>query len=123
LALRGKGRAALASALGREDWAVQRDGRLFHLASAFLASAPGITRSAVGAKREFLQAELAREQMTLRSVRREVGHRYHEAVGMLGAGDRAIPHGIAVDWQGVERVAASRSGSPAGLRFLKRFQG
>ena len=79
-----KGRAALASALEREDWAVQRDRPAFltWLALSWQAR-PGVTARQLERRREFLQAELAREQVTLRGVRREVGHRYHEAVRML----------------------------------------
>ena len=33
--------------------------------------------------RQFLESELAREKVTLREVRQEVGHEYHEAVWML----------------------------------------
>ncbi len=79
-----KGRAALASALEREDWAVQRDCPAFltWLALSWQARS-GVTARQLERRREFLQAELAREQSTLRSVRREVGHRYHEAVWML----------------------------------------
>src|SRR5580700_12143886 len=79
-----KGRAALASALEREDWAAQRDRPAFltWLALSWQAR-PGITARQLGRRRKFLQAELAREQLTLRAVRREVGHRYHEAVWMI----------------------------------------
>ena len=79
-----KGRTALASALEREDWAVQRDRPAFltWLALSWQARA-GVAARQLEGRREFLQAELAREQMTLRDLRREVGHRYHEAVWML----------------------------------------
>ena len=79
-----KGRTALASALEREDWAIQRDRPAFltWLALSWQAR-PGITAQQLARRREFLQAEVAREQMTLRAVRREVGHSYHEAVWML----------------------------------------
>lgn len=79
-----KGRAALASALEREDWAIQRDRPAFltWLALSWQAR-PGITARLFERRREFLEAELAREKMTLRAVRREVGHSYHEAVWMI----------------------------------------
>ena len=79
-----KGRTALAAALEREDWAVQRDRPAFltWLALSWQAR-PGVTARQLERRRKFLQAELAREQMTLRDVRREVGHCYHEAVWML----------------------------------------
>ena len=34
-------------------------------------------------RQKFLERELAREQATLRGIRAEVGHRYHEAVWMV----------------------------------------
>ena len=79
-----EGRAALASALEREDWASQRDRPAFltWLALSWQAR-PGVTARQLKRRRGFLQAELAREQLTLRAVRREVGHRYHEAVWMI----------------------------------------
>jgi DNA-binding PadR family transcriptional regulator len=79
-----KGRTALASALEREDWAIQRDRPAFltWLALSWQAR-PGITARQLERRREFLQAEVAREQLTLRAVRREVGHSYHEAVWMI----------------------------------------
>jgi DNA-binding PadR family transcriptional regulator len=79
-----EGRAALASALEREDWASQRDRPAFltWLALSWQAR-PRVTARQLKRRRGFLQAELAREQLTLRAVRREVGHRYHEAVWMI----------------------------------------
>jgi DNA-binding PadR family transcriptional regulator len=79
-----KGRAALASALEREEWTVERDRPAFltWLALSWQAR-PGITARQLARRRKFLQAELAREQTTLRAVRREVGHGYHEAVWMI----------------------------------------
>ncbi len=79
-----EGRAALASALEREDWASQRDRPAFltWLALSWQAR-PGGTARQLKRRRGFLQAELAREQLTLRAVRREVGHHCHEAVWMI----------------------------------------
>jgi DNA-binding PadR family transcriptional regulator len=79
-----KGRAALASALEREDWSVQRDrpAILTWLALSWQAR-PGVVARQLARRKEFLQAQLAKEQSTLRDVRREVGHRYHEAVWMI----------------------------------------
>ena len=34
-------------------------------------------------RQAFLEKELAREQATLRAIRKEVGHRFHEAVWMV----------------------------------------
>ena len=79
-----KGRAALANALAREDWATQRDRPPFltWIALSWLAK-PGVLRRQLERRRRFLESELAREQATLRAVHREVGHRFHEAVWMV----------------------------------------
>ena len=79
-----KGRAALASALEREDWSAQRDRPAFltWLALSWQAR-PGVVARQLARRKEFLQAQLAKEQSTLRAVHREVGHRYHEAVWMI----------------------------------------
>lgn len=79
-----KGRAALASALERDDWAAQRDRPAFltWLALSWQAR-PGVVARQLERRKEFLQAQVAKEQSTLRDVRREVGHRYHEAVWMI----------------------------------------
>lgn len=76
-----RGRAALAAALGRADWATGRDRPHFltWLALSWQAR-PGVFRAQLRRRREFLRQELAREQATLRGIREEVGHRYHEAV-------------------------------------------
>ena len=79
-----KGRAALADALARADWATQRDRPAFltWLALSWQAS-PDVLREQLRRREEFLQKEIAREKETLDSVLQEVGHRYHEAVWML----------------------------------------
>ncbi len=79
-----KGRAALASALEREDWSAQRDRPAFltWLALSWQAR-PGVVARQLARRKEFLQAQLTKEQSTLRDVRREVGHRYHEAIWMI----------------------------------------
>jgi DNA-binding PadR family transcriptional regulator len=79
-----KGRAALASALEREDWTTARDRPPFltWLALSWQAS-PAVVHRQVNRRREFLQQELAREQATLRAIRAEVGHNFHEAVWMV----------------------------------------
>jgi DNA-binding PadR family transcriptional regulator len=79
-----KGRAALASALEREDWSVQRDRPAFltWLALSWQAR-PGVVARQLERRKNFLRAQLAKEKSTLRDVRREVGHRYHEAVWMI----------------------------------------
>jgi DNA-binding PadR family transcriptional regulator len=79
-----KGRAALASALEREDWTNQRDRPPFltWMALSWQAS-PGGVRKQLQRRKEFLQSELAREEATLHAVEKEVGHRFHEAVWMI----------------------------------------
>jgi len=79
-----KGRAALAAALEREDWTNQRDRPPFltWMALSWQAS-PGVVRKQLQRRKEYLQAELAREEATLRAVEIEVGHRFHEAVWMI----------------------------------------
>jgi DNA-binding PadR family transcriptional regulator len=79
-----KGRAALASALERADWATHRERPEFLTWVALSWQArPGIFRKQVNRRRQFLESELAREQATLRAILKEVGHRHHEAVWMV----------------------------------------
>lgn len=79
-----KGRQALSTALADDEWATQRERPPFltWLALSWQAG-PETFRRQIQRRREFLELELAREQETLRSVRAEVGHRFHEAVWML----------------------------------------
>jgi DNA-binding PadR family transcriptional regulator len=79
-----KGRTALAEALEREDWTTARDRPPFltWLALSWQAS-PAAVQMQVARRREFLETELARERATLRAIREEVGHDYHEAVWMV----------------------------------------
>ena len=78
------GRTALAGALERQDWTLQRDRPAFltWIALSWQARA-GVFERQVQNREKFLDQELEREQATLRAVRREVGHRFHEAVWML----------------------------------------
>jgi len=78
------GRAALADALESEEWTTQRERPAFltWIALSWQARA-GVFERQVRRREKFLQAELAREVDTLRAVRAEVGHRFHEAVWML----------------------------------------
>src|ERR1700675_10668 len=79
-----KGRAALADALEREDWTTQRDRPPFLTWIALSWQArPGVFQQQLERRREFLETELAREEATLRAIRKEVGHRFHEAVWMV----------------------------------------
>lgn len=80
-----KGRTALASALEREDWATQRERPPFLIWLALSWQAElSVVRKQIRARQKFLEQELAREQATLQGIRAEVGHRFHEAVWMVG---------------------------------------
>jgi len=78
------GRAALADALEREDWASQRERPPFltWIALSWQARA-GVFERQLRRREKYLEKELTREEATLRAVRAEVGHRFHEAVWML----------------------------------------
>lgn len=78
------GRTALADALEREDWTNQRERPPFltWIALSWQAK-PGVFERQVQRRETFLEEELKREVVTLRAVRAEVGHRFHEAVWML----------------------------------------
>ncbi len=79
-----KGRAALADALEREEWATHRERPLFLTWIALSWQVrPGVFRQQIERRREFLENELSREEATLRSIKKEVGHRFHEAVWMV----------------------------------------
>ena len=79
-----KGKAALATALEREDWTNQRDRPPFltWMALSWQASPATIIKQ-LQRRENFLEAELARELETLRAVEEEVGHGFHEAVWMI----------------------------------------
>lgn len=79
-----RGRAALADALDKEEWATQRERPPFltWIALSWLAR-PGVFEQQLRRRQKFLEKELAREEETLRSIRTEVGHRFHEAVWMV----------------------------------------
>jgi len=80
-----KGSAALADALEREAWTTQRERPPFLTWIALSWQArPGVFRKQIQRRQKFLEHELAREKEILRSVLREVGHPYHEAVWMVG---------------------------------------
>jgi DNA-binding PadR family transcriptional regulator len=79
-----KGRAALADALEREEWTMHRERPAFLTWIALSWQArPGVFRQQIERRREFLENELSREEATLRSIKQEVGHRFHEAVWMV----------------------------------------
>lgn len=80
-----KGRSALADALERAEWTNQRERPPFltWLALSWQAR-PGIVREQLRRRQKFLEQELAREETTLASIQDEVGHRFHEAIWMVG---------------------------------------
>ena len=79
-----RGRAALADSLEREDWTTHRERPPFLTWIALSWQVrPGVFERQLERRREFLERELAREEMTLRAIRKEVGHRFHEAVWMV----------------------------------------
>ena len=79
-----RGRAALADALERKEWATGRERPLFLTWIALSWQArPGVFQQQIERRREFLENELSREEATLRSIKKEVGHRFHEAVWMV----------------------------------------
>lgn len=78
------GLAALADALERSEWSTQRERPpfLIWVALSWLAR-PGVFARQIRQRQEFLEHELTREKETLKGVRREVGHKFHEAVWMI----------------------------------------
>jgi DNA-binding PadR family transcriptional regulator len=80
-----KGKQALADALEREEWTTQRERPAFQtwLALSWQAR-PGIFKKQIARRRKFLLKEIAREKKVLLSIYAEVGHKFHEAVWMVG---------------------------------------
>ena len=80
-----RGRGALGDALERADWTgqSQRPAFLTWMALSWQCR-PGVFLKQTGRRREFVERELKEKQETLRAVRRETGHQYHEAIWMLG---------------------------------------
>jgi len=76
-----KGYAALSDALEREKWATHR-GRPPFLTWIVLSwqAKPGVFRQQIERRKKVLENELSREEATLPSIKKEVGHRFHEAV-------------------------------------------
>jgi DNA-binding PadR family transcriptional regulator len=78
------GRAALAEALEREDWIMQRERPPFLTWMALSWQArPAVFSRQLRRRAAFLRAELAREQATLQTIIQEVGHEFHEAAWMV----------------------------------------
>src|SRR5215472_11651993 len=80
-----RGRAALADALEREDWTSQSERPQFLTWMALSWQCrPGVFLKHLRKRQQFLERELGGSQEVLAAVRKEVGHRFHEAVWMLG---------------------------------------
>jgi DNA-binding PadR family transcriptional regulator len=79
-----EGKAALADALERGNWAEQVDRPAFltWLALSWQCR-PGVFQRQLRRRQDFLRQELARKQEILQHVLQEVGHPFHEAVWML----------------------------------------
>ena len=104
-----RGRAALASALEREDWTeqIERPPFLTWLALSWQCRG-GVFREQVERRRAFLKKALASRRATLSDVLAEVGHPYHEAVWMLNFAIEAIE--IELKWLSrVERESVRRA--------------
>jgi DNA-binding PadR family transcriptional regulator len=79
-----KGRQALSDALEHEQWTTQRDRPPFLTWVALSWQARrGVFQKQIARREKFLKSELAREEETLNSIFKEVGHPYHEAVWMV----------------------------------------
>lgn len=79
-----RGRAALADALEHDDWTQQTERPPFLTwLSLSWQCHPGVFPRQLQRRQKFLERELARRQEILLAVRKEVGHRFHEAVWML----------------------------------------
>jgi DNA-binding PadR family transcriptional regulator len=79
-----RGRSALADMLERDTWTTQRERPPFLTWMALSWQArPGVFARQLRRRAAFLHQELAREKATLRSILREVGHEFHEAVWMV----------------------------------------
>jgi DNA-binding PadR family transcriptional regulator len=82
-----RGRATLADALERDDWTSQTERPAFLTWVALSWQCrPGVFLKQLRRRQRFLERELSRRHETLAAVRKEVGHRYHEAVWMLSLG-------------------------------------
>ena len=78
------GSEALANALEQEEWCVQREKPAFLTWMALSWQARnGVFARQVERRRRFLEREIRREQETLRAIRKEVGHGFHEAIWMV----------------------------------------
>jgi DNA-binding PadR family transcriptional regulator len=78
------GRSALANALEWPDWTNQREKPTFltWIALSWQARKGVFVRQLVR-RQKFIEQEIAREKETLKAIRKEVGHPYHEAIWMV----------------------------------------
>jgi DNA-binding PadR family transcriptional regulator len=106
-----RGRAALADALEREDWTTQMERPAFLTWMALSWQCRrGVFLKQVERRKNFLEREMVRKKEILAAVRKEVGHRFHEAVWMLGFSLDAIR--TELRWlKKVEREASRRQGA------------
>src|SRR5215813_6801797 len=83
-AVTARGTEALGDALEGEDWTTRRERPAFLTWMALSWQARrGVFSRQLRARREFLRKEVEREEETLDSVLKEVGHAHHEAVWMI----------------------------------------
>lgn len=79
-----RGLAVLEDALERSDWATARERPPFLIWIGLSWKArPDVFLRQIERREKFLEQELAREKETLAALRKEVGHRFHEAVWMV----------------------------------------
>jgi DNA-binding PadR family transcriptional regulator len=79
-----RGKSALADALERDEWTDQKERPAFLTWIALSWQCrPGVFAKQLRRREKFLRDELARQPEVLAAVRKEVGHRFHEAIWML----------------------------------------
>jgi DNA-binding PadR family transcriptional regulator len=79
-----RGRAALADALERDEWADRTEHPAFLTWIALSWQCrPGMFLKQAGRRRKFLESQLTLRQGILTAIRKEAGYRFHEAVWML----------------------------------------
>jgi len=74
----------------------------------------GVIAWQIRPRHAFLQQELAREKKVLRSIYKEVGHRYHEAVWMVSLGHQPVLDGAALARPAPARAAAAGQSTTSG---------
>jgi DNA-binding PadR family transcriptional regulator len=83
LARFGLVRAYKVRASGIESRAAGPERRVFQTTALSWQARRGVFRQQIERRRKFLENELSREEATLRAIKKEVGHRFHEAVWMV----------------------------------------